>query len=445
MEKLLELAKKKTDWAEIFYIDKDYNSVSFKSGEPYNIETEKEEGVTLRIRKDGKTGFTSATSLENRESIVEKALNILSLSAKSPFEIPHYKDKDYPLVECRDERLVTITDAELLNNGQAMIDTVRSLKPHIPLIGDVGRTKSRFRIINTSGQDKSYDRTLYSVTLFGSLVFEHDQLEIEAYFTSGNYVKDLSPFALKMVEDLNNSEKNVTIKSGPMDVIFSRRGFKTLFPPLSTGFSGATAGNKTSPICEKAGEKIGPEFLTVIDDNTLPYGPLSGPMDDEGVPGQRLELIKNGHINSFYYDLRRAAQYGKKSTGNGIKRTSLYEGFKLTTSPGCNLSNFMILPGEKSPEELLKGVKRALIVEDVLGAGQSNNLSGEFGVNAVMAYLWEDGEIKGRVQDTMVSGNVYKTLENLKWLANDSAWEHSFFGIYNVPTMCFSNVSVSAK
>ncbi len=445
MEKLLELARKKADWAEVFYIDREYNSVNFKNGELYNIEGENEKGVTLRVRKDGKTGFTSSTGLQNRETIVETAMNILSVSEKSPFKIPSYKESDYPCVECLDEKLVNLSEKDLLEAGKEVIETVKKEKPSVPLLAETGKTKSKFRIINTSGTDKSYERSLYSVTLFGSLVFDDDQLEIESYFTSGNYVKDLRPFARKMVEDIKNSEHTVELESGPMNVIFIQRGFKTIFPPLFTGFSGATIGNNTSPLCGRQGEQIGPEFLTVVDDNTLPYGPLSGPVDDEGVPAKRIELIKNGRVNAFYYDLKKAAMYNTESTGNGIKRTSLYEGFKLISEPGCHLSNFMVMPGDKNREELMKGVERALIVEDVLGAGQANNLSGEFRVNVLMAYLWENGEVKGRVKDVMISGNVFKMLKNLMWVASDSLWEHSFFGIYNVPTMCFSDVNVFVK
>jgi predicted Zn-dependent protease len=45
----------------------------------------------------------------------------------------------------------------------------------------------------------------------------------------------------------------------------------------------------------------------------------------------------------------------------------------------------------------------------------------------------------------MISGNVFELLKNLQWAASDNIWEHSYFGIYNVPTLCFSDVNIVAK
>ncbi|HPZ10287.1 MAG TPA: TldD/PmbA family protein [Candidatus Eremiobacteraeota bacterium] len=445
MEKLLELASKNADWAEIFYIKKEYKSVNFKTGRVYNIEGEDEEGITLRIRKNGKTGFTSSTSIKERENILKMATDVLSVSEKTPLRIPSYKDSDYPSVQCFDEKLLNLEEEELIRTGEGMMEVIRKNKPSITVTAEVGNSVSNIRLINTSGTDKSFKRSFYSISLCGTMVREDEQLEIESSFSSGSYVDDVTPLARKMVEDVTNSEKSVTIKSGPMPVIFSPRGFKTIYPPLYMAFCGDRVGRKVSPLADKHGEKIGPSFLTIVDDNTVPFGSLSGPMDDEGVPGERTALVTDGIVKAFYYDLRNAEKYNTESTGNGIKRTGLYEGFKLTTLPSSHPSNFLVLPGDKSLEELMKTMDRCLIVEDVLGGGQGNNMSGEFSVNVMLGFLWEKGEIRGRVKNVMIAGNVFELFANLLWIASNNTWEHSFFGIYNVPSMCFGDVHIATK
>jgi len=445
MEKLLELAKNHTDWAEIFHIKRDYRAVNFKSGQVYNIEGEEEEGITLRVRKDGKTGFTSSTNVSDRETIFKRAMDIVSVSEKTPFQIPCYKNNDYREVQTFDEKLSHVNEEDLMKTGHEMMGVIKECKPSITVTAEVGRAKSNIRLLNTSGIDKDFKRTFYTVSLCGTMVRDEEQLEIESTFSSVSFVDSQKDLAFKLVEDCTNSERTALIKSGTLPVIFSARGFKTLYPPLYMAFCGDRVGKKISPLVDKLGEKIAPPFLNIVDDNTVPFGPLSGPMDDEGVPSRRNELIKEGILKGFYYDLAGAGKYNTESTGNGIKRASLYEGFKLTTPPNPWPGNFMIMPSEKSKGDLMKGIKKALIVEDVLGAGQGNNMSGEFSVNVVLGFLWEDGEIKGRVKDIMIAGNVFEVFKNLLWVAKDSRWEHSFFGIYNVPTMCFGDVNIAAK
>ncbi|MEQ8190613.1 MAG: TldD/PmbA family protein [Candidatus Eremiobacterota bacterium] len=445
MEKLLDIAKAHVDWAEIFHIKKDYKAVNFKSGQVYNIEGEEEEGITLRIRKDGKTGFTSSTNISDREAIVKRAMDIVSVSEKTPFHLPCYKPGDYKSVETFDEKLSHINEEDLMKNGIKMMDILKECKPSVTVTAEVGRAISNIRLLNSSGTDKDFKRSFYSVSLCGTMVRDEEQLEIESSLSSGSYTDTEKDLAYKLVEDCTNSEKIAFIKSGKLPVIFSARGFKTLYPPLYMAFCGDRVGKKISPIGDKMGEKIGPSILTIADDNTVPFGPLSAPMDDEGVPSRRTELVKSGILKGFYYDLTGAEKYNSKSTGNGIKRASLYEAFKLTAPPASWPSNFIIMPSDKSKAELMKNIKKALIVEDVLGAGQGNNMSGEFSVNVVLGFLWEDGEIKGRVKDIMIAGNVFDVFKNLLWIADDSRWEHSFFGIYNVPTMCFGDVNIAAK
>ena len=54
-----------------------------------------------------------------------------------------------------------------------------------------------------------------------------------------------------------------------------------------------------------------------------------------------------------------------------------------------------------------------LVVERLLGAGQSNILGGDFNANVLLGYKVEGGQIRGRVKDCMVSGNVYQALNRL--------------------------------
>ena len=56
-------------------------------------------------------------------------------------------------------------------------------------------------------------------------------------------------------------------------------------------------------------------------------------------------------------------------------------------------------------------------MDQILGGGA--DLSGDFSVNIDLGYQVKNGEVIGRVKDTMVSGNVYEALKNVVEVGGD--------------------------
>ena len=96
------------------------------------------------------------------------------------------------------------------------------------------------------------------------------------------------------------------------------------------------------------------------------------------------------YSKNYIYDLQTAGIMNAKSTGNGTRS------FASQPSPGN--SNVIIEPGEMKFEDMIKDMKRGILVDQVLGGGQSNILAGEFSVNIDLGFLVENGEIVGRVK-----------------------------------------------
>jgi PmbA protein len=91
---------------------------------------------------------------------------------------------------------------------------------------------------------------------------------------------------------------------------------------------------------------------------------------------------------------------------------------------------------------MVKDMKEGLIVEEVIGAEQGNILGGDFGGNVLLGYKVENGEIEGRVKDTMIAGNVYQVLKELPGIGRDTRWVG---GTLQTPPLCCSGISVTAK
>jgi PmbA protein len=71
-----------------------------------------------------------------------------------------------------------------------------------------------------------------------------------------------------------------------------------------------------------------------------------------------------------------------------------------------------------------------------LGGGP--DISGDFSINVDLGYCIENGEIVGRVKDTMVAGNVYTILKQIFALGSDRQWNGSCY----TPSVIVDGVSV---
>jgi len=188
-----------------------------------------------------------------------------------------------------------------------------------------------------------------------------------------------------------------------------------------------------SPIKDKKDMVIFDSKLFLSDDPTIPYQPGSTPFDDEGMPARRNALIDRGKVAQFYYDLHTAALAGSSSTGNGSRSGGM---------PSPSIHALVIEGGKVSQADMVKDMKEGLIIEQMMGAEQGNILNGDFSGNVLLGYKVDNGEITGRVKDTMVSGNVYQLLKEISAIGSDSRW---IAGYVNTPSIYCPAIAVSAK
>ena len=104
------------------------------------------------------------------------------------------------------------------------------------------------------------------------------------------------------------------------------------------------------------------------------------------------------------YDNYSAKKEGKESTGNASRAGYL-------STPGIDTTNFHIIPGNKTSEEMLGEVDDGLIVYYLQGAHSSNPVSGEFSVVATPAWKIKDGEITHCSRGVMLAGNIFELLK----------------------------------
>jgi PmbA protein len=126
-------------------------------------------------------------------------------------------------------------------------------------------------------------------------------------------------------------------------------------------------------------------------------------------------------LERFLYDLDSAGLAGAEPTGNN----------------GCTPHSPGILPGDRPSAGLLADIEDGLYLRDIIGFGQSNIVNGDFSGNIGLGYRIKNGEIIGRVKNTMIAGNLYEILKQNVLLSSDMEHEGRY------PHVVIEGVSVS--
>src|SRR5437762_14011022 len=71
---------------------------------------------------------------------------------------------------------------------------------------------------------------------------------------------------------------------------------------------------------------------------------------------------------------------------------------------------------------LIADIDDGLIVDDLIGVGQGNVISGAFSHPVGLAYRVQRGEITGRVKDAAVAGHAYDLLMKIGGFWSDGSW-----------------------
>lgn len=218
-------------------------------------------------------------------------------------------------------------------------------------------------------------------------------------------------------------------------MVLTPKGVRSAFiAPLALAFNGKTVVEGASPLVGKQGERLFDERLSLWDDATIDYRPASRPCDDEGVPSQRTPLIQKGVVANFLYDLRTAALAGSRSTGSGNRVRG--------GMPTPSVSALVIQEGDTAFDDMVRDIREGLIIETLIGAEQGNVLGGEFSGNVLLGYKVENGEIVGRVKDTIVSGNIYEALKELAAIGREAKWVG---GTLLTPALHLPGLAVASK
>ncbi|MBF2049214.1 MAG: TldD/PmbA family protein [Elainella sp. C42_A2020_010] len=436
LEKILQLAAPSTDAAEVYFVSSQDTPIEFENNRLKSLQTKAVQGIALRVIRNGRLGFASSTDLTRLDDLIDAAVQTAEIGSSADFDFAsnfHSWDGSVHFSEPQQPHAAPSDPQELVEIGEHLIRRIHDYNSEI--LVDVGfHVVSRTVRIATS-QDVYAERTSHttSTSLSGNWVRGEDFLQAGSSDVARDRQPDYDQILNRVLQKFRWAEQSATISSGSFPVLFTPRAAAiTLGWLFSSVLSGQSVVQKASPLAEKVGETLFDTRLTLFEDPNLGVNACS--FDDEGTPTSRKAFIEHGTVMGFYWDRRWAARAGLASTGNGFR------GGLSRPSPGT--VNLCMAPGSTATAAMISGIKEGLIVDQVLGAGQSNQLAGEFSVNLDLGYKVENGEIVGRVKNTMVAGSIFEAFQHLVDLGDTPEWVG---GRAYLPSLLFEQLGVASR
>lgn len=433
----MQKAKKMgAEHAEFFVMRNRSLEVEIKDDSLEQIKQADSQGVGLRILKGNRQGFSFSSDFRSTalDKMIAQAVKNSQYSDAEPalgFPQPH---RSYPKLDLYDAAMGQVSMEEKIELARESAQQAKQYDVHVQRIERSGYEEGEVEMWLANSNGISLHQAGTYCGLFCLALGEKEGEQQSGYgMDTCIAVRELSPekagtMAGRRAVQLLGA---APVKSSVMDLILEPMVATQMIGILSSCFSGEAVLKKKSWLAGKLGAQIASTELTLVDDGTLPNRLGSASFDGEGAPTKRTVLLEHGVLQQYLYDCLWAAKAGTESTGNGVRGS--YKG-----TPHIGTTNYYMLAGNQTVEQLVGDVSDGIYVTEILGAHTANPVSGDFSFGA-SGILIQHGRLIRPVRGITIAGNLQSLLQNICGVGNDL----TFFGSQGAPTVRIANIAVS--
>ena len=396
-------------------------------------------GVGVRLIADGQLGYAyvaDPSADEVRDAVLRARENAALAEPDGSNVLPAFEPAAAIPALYREDQAEVPTDRKVelaLGLERRMI----SIDPRVTKIdvAQIGDAVSRTAIASTTGLHAEYARTdAWCVAV--ALAVEGDETQTGFSFTITRGVDELTwesiaDEAVARSVRMLGATKPATAK---VPVILDPFAAMSFLGVLADALSAEAVLKGRSLFASMAGEQVGSDLFTLIDDGRITIGPAAAPFDDEGVPTGRTELFTRGRLNGFLHNT-----YTARRTGDGTVSTGNASRSGYKSAPGVGTTNFYVDAGEPSFDELLTLADGGVLIQDVSGVHSgANPISGEFSV--VATGLRISGGAPGEpLREMTVASTLPEMLAGITGVGNDLR----FFSSVGTPSLLIGEMTLA--
>lgn len=428
-QKLKQIAQKvlkfsTADETEILLMASDSGLTRFANSQIHQNVAWKDTGISVRVVLGKRIGVAATNSFEEKalKRTVAKAMELAKLQKEDPNFVALPKPE--PIKKVKNEIFYT-TEAQRAKSVAELINTTK--KHTIIASGAYQSGVTEVAVANShgiwayhAGSSNDLSTILIGQTSngFGA------QVGKKAEDISGKEVGNMA------VAKVLGSADPIDVEPGDWDVILEPQAVSEMMTFFTwLGPNARMYHEEASCLSGKLGKKVAGDNVTIIDD-PLDAEAFPMPFDFEGYPKRKLEIIKNGILKNLAYDSYLAHKFKAKNTGHALPAPN--------TSGAIPLHTY-IAPGEKSLEEMIKSIKKGLLVTRLWYVRVLNPRSlSVTGMTRDGTFLIKDGKIVSGVKNLRFNQSIPEALNNIVAVENKLTPLASFeseLGITRLPSL----------
>ncbi len=311
---------------------------------------EENASLSVRLVSEGRMARASTNKFDEASirQLCEDALALARLQPPDPDVLPMPGPQTYRAVDRfykETEQLAPATRAETV--AQVV---ERAEKEGLTAAGVFASGASAFGLYNSRGMKAFHEETLseFSVTMMSD--------------SSSGWAKRTSPYWMELepLELAERAAQKALASRDPQDlapgrypVILEPSAMLDLLGFMILDFSGLAVQEKRSCFTGRVGQPhVFGENINFRDDVFHPLQ-TGAPFDGEGIPRQRVAIVRKGQVKNLVYSRQTAHKIGAQPTGHGLS---------LPNEHGEAPLNIVMDGGRSSVDEMIRSTERGLLV-----------------------------------------------------------------------------------
>lgn len=420
------LAASTADQTEIVFMGQDSALTRFASSAIHQNVAERNTSLTVRVVQDKRVGVASTN--EMTQHAIEHAVAQAEQVARFQPEIPDWTSLPEP---------ASIGEVDAFRTATATFSPEQRAE-----VVEVVCRQAKERGLDASGAFETAGRELAVANSLGVWAYgersEADYVSVIMGDTGSGYAAwagidasriDARAVADEAIDKALRSRQPRDIEPGEYTVLLEPYAVADMVQYLAyVGFSAQALLEERSFMTDRMGEQLVDGRVSIWDDGHDPSGlPLA--FDFEGVPKQRVDLIKSGVANAVVWDTRTAAKAGNshQSTGHALPAPN---------TAGPMPLNLFMAAGDARYDDMLAQVERGLWVTRlhyVRAVHPKQTII--TGMTRDGTFLIRDGEIVGAVKNMRFTQSILEALSNLRAVGRDTKLVSGFLGAVRVPAV----------
>jgi predicted Zn-dependent protease len=404
------------DGVEVLYTHEWGGLTRFANSVIHQSTFREDTGLRVRVVSRNRTGVASSNDFTERgaREAAASAKEMAEVAAPDPLFPGLAPKAPVPAVDRFFEDTADSSPA-------ARAETVSRLIEHCPpgfvAAGAFETAAAELGIANSEGQVCWSPGTMASLTtvMTGG---EHGSGFAEAFSGSSAFI-DPDALGARAADKAVRSQSPVALEPGTYPVVLEPAAVATLAGFLAyVGFGGRGYVEDRSCFSGKAEQQVAAPSISIWDDGTDPRT-LGAAFDFEGVPRQRVDLIKDGVFKDAVYDLRTGKQAGRTSTGHGLPAPNPEGPFPL---------NLFMQEGDATLDDMIRSTERGLLITRFHYSNIVNPIESSItGMTRDGTFLIERGEIVGPVMNFRFTQSIIDALTNVSLVGRQAELASEFF------------------